>query len=130
MTAIATYGRSHKRRPQGQRSSIMLYLKQLAGAACVLVLTIYLCRFLLLRRVFSDDHKLRFRLKVGIGFLYISLSAVLFYLSAAVMALPPWGAVAMWGMVVVAVELAYAFFFPYSCICIGDDADKTPPLSV
>uniref|UniRef100_J3N992 Uncharacterized protein n=1 Tax=Oryza brachyantha TaxID=4533 RepID=J3N992_ORYBR len=110
----------------------MAYLKLLAGAACVLVLTIYLCRFLLRRRIFSDDHHnhLRFRLKVGIGFMYISLSAILFYLSASVMALPPWGAAAMWGMALVAVELVYAFFFPYSCICIGDDADETPPLSV
>uniref|UniRef100_A0A0E0J3N1 Uncharacterized protein n=1 Tax=Oryza nivara TaxID=4536 RepID=A0A0E0J3N1_ORYNI len=99
---------------------LMVYLKQLAAAACVDVLIIYLCRFLLLRGIiFSGDGKLRFRVKVAIGFLYISLSAILFYLSAAVMALPPWGAVAMWGMALVATELGNSFLCPYSCRCIA-----------
>nr|AGE45112.1 XA10 [Oryza sativa Indica Group] len=108
---------------------LMVYLKQLAAAACVDVLIIYLCRFLLLRGIiFSGDGKLRFRVKVAIGFLYISLSAILFYLSAAVMALPPWGAVAMWGMALVATELGYSFLCPYSCRCIGEDDEEISPV--
>uniref|UniRef100_A0A0E0MGN7 Uncharacterized protein n=1 Tax=Oryza punctata TaxID=4537 RepID=A0A0E0MGN7_ORYPU len=109
---------------------LMVCIKQLAVAACAHALIIYVCRFLLLRGIFSDDGKLRLRVKVAIGFLYISLSAILFYLSAAVMALPPWGVVAMWGMALVATELGYAFFFPYRCLCIGDDDDEITPVDL
>uniref|UniRef100_A0A0D9XTM7 Uncharacterized protein n=1 Tax=Leersia perrieri TaxID=77586 RepID=A0A0D9XTM7_9ORYZ len=109
--------------------AVMIFLNQLAGAAFVYVLIIYLCRFVLLRRrIFSDHSNILFRVKAGIGLMYIFLLAILLYISAAVMKLPPWGAVAMSVMAFAAVELGYALFFPYTCRCIDDLDEVNPPV--
>uniref|UniRef100_A0A0E0MGN9 Uncharacterized protein n=1 Tax=Oryza punctata TaxID=4537 RepID=A0A0E0MGN9_ORYPU len=105
----------------------MIFLKQLAVAACVHVLVIYICRFVLLRGGGGSssgdaERPLRcFRIRVAVGILYLSMSAILFGLFVSVM--PPWGAVAVWGMALAAVELGYAFFFPYTCYHVGGDDD-------
>lgn len=87
------------------------------------MILIYLCRFLLRLR-HNASNSLRFRLKVLTALLYISISAMLFYLFASIMPLPPWGAVAGWVMALIAVELAYAFIFPYNLRYIADNHDE------
>lgn len=48
---------------------------------------------------------------------------MLFYLFGSIMPLPPWGLVVGWVMALIAVELAYAFIFPYSFRYIADNDD-------
>uniref|UniRef100_A0A0E0MGN8 Uncharacterized protein n=1 Tax=Oryza punctata TaxID=4537 RepID=A0A0E0MGN8_ORYPU len=108
----------------------MLHMKELAAVAGIHMIVIYLCRFLLRRSASTTSNSLRFRLKVLTVLLYVSLSAMLFYLFASIMPLPPWGAVAGWVMALIAVELAYAFLFPYSLRYIADNDDDmvVPPV--
>ncbi|KAF0896870.1 hypothetical protein E2562_029560 [Oryza meyeriana var. granulata] len=99
---------------------VLVCLKQLAVVACFHVLIIYLGRFVLLHG--GDDRLRCFRIKVAVGILYLTLSAILFCLFGPVM--PPWGAVAAWAMSLAAIELGYAFFFPYSCYHIDDEHEE------
>lgn len=90
------------------------------------MILIYLCRFLLRRSrnvLFTVSNSLRFRLKVLTVLLYICLLVMLFYLFGSIMPLPPWGLVVGWVMALIAVELAYAFIFPYSFRYIADNDD-------
>nr|ABA94457.1 hypothetical protein LOC_Os11g37620 [Oryza sativa Japonica Group] len=112
--------------PHLKELQMLHHLKELAAVAGIHMILIYLCRFLLRRSrnvLFTVSNSLRFRLKVLTVLLYICLSVMLFYLFGSIMPLPPWGLVVGWVMALIAVELAYAFIFPYSFRYIADNDD-------
>ncbi|KAL6909536.1 hypothetical protein ACP4OV_001817 [Aristida adscensionis] len=71
---------------------------------------IYAFRHLLRRRSHDAGPLLRFRLQVGVAILYLVLSG-LFFVSVA-HAMPWWGAMLVWAIALLAVELGFAFFNP------------------
>ncbi|KAL6909535.1 hypothetical protein ACP4OV_001816 [Aristida adscensionis] len=86
--------------------------------ACMDIPLIYTGRHLLRRRSRNAGPLLRFRLQVSVAILYLVLSA-LFFVSVAP-AMPWWGAMLVWAIALVTVELGFAFFNP--CIIYSGEA--------